>query len=79
MVLQSAAVSAPARRGLALQGGPFSTSEATQFMRRPYAPDAVMVRICDALAKNPLARPPARSHFLPLLRHVSLSPLPVAA
>lgn len=65
-------LSPTARRSLALQGGPFSASEATLFIRRPHADGAVLIRRWDENAKDPLARPPNWSHFVPVLHQVRL-------
>lgn len=46
-------------RSLALQGGPMSASETKAFEARPFATDAVTLRLIDDLAKDPEApRPP---------------------
>ena len=54
-------------RTLALQGGPMTPEQATEFEALPYAQDAVAVRRWDDEAKDPAVTPPAFAHFEPLL------------
>ncbi len=57
-------LSADSKRSLALQGGIFSSEEATAFIAQPFAGDAVRVRLWDDLAKvEGLATPPL-AHFV---------------
>jgi gamma-butyrobetaine dioxygenase len=56
---------------LAAQGGPMSAAEARGFEALPYAADAVAVRRWDDQAKDPQARAPDLSHFLPLLNRLA--------
>ena len=62
-----AALSADSKRSLALQGGTYGADEAAAFIARPYAQDAVQVRLWDDLAKRPGAATPPLAHFLPAL------------
>lgn len=61
------ALSADSRRSLALQGGIHDQAQAAAFMARPYAADAVQVRLWDDRAKVPGAATPALAHFLGVL------------
>lgn len=60
-------LSSASRKSLSAQGGPFSASEATLFIRRPYAREAVALHRWDVQASAPLARTSEWSHFLPVL------------
>jgi gamma-butyrobetaine dioxygenase len=55
------------RYTLAVQGGPMTLAEAREFGALPFAREALAVRRWDDQAKDPVARPPALAHFLPLL------------
>jgi phosphonate degradation associated HDIG domain protein len=66
-----AGLSDDSRRSLALQGGVFAAHEATAFMARPGAGDAVRVRVWDDLAKAAQARTPPLSHFLDRARRLA--------
>jgi phosphonate degradation associated HDIG domain protein len=68
-----ASLSPASQRTLELQGGPYTPTQAAAFIAQPYAADAVALRRWDDLAKNPLAQPPAWSHYLPLLQNCLLS------
>lgn len=50
-------------RSLELQGGPFTPERATQFIERPYAPDAVKLRRWDEGAKIPHLETPPLEYF----------------
>ncbi len=54
-------------RSLAVQGGPFSDSEAAAFLARPYAEEAVALRRWDELAKDPEMVTPTLEDFRPVL------------
>ncbi len=58
------ALSADSQRSLALQGGVFSEAEATAFVARPHAADAVALRLWDDQAKQEGLHTPALDHFL---------------
>lgn len=73
-----ASLSPASKRSLELQGGPFSAVETEAFMAQAFAADAVALRRWDDLAKNPAARPPAWSHYLPLLERIRLQQRPAA-
>ncbi len=61
------ALSLASQLSLELQGGIFSEAEAIAFIQQPHAKDAVQLRIWDDLAKDPQAKTPDLSHFLPAL------------
>jgi phosphonate degradation associated HDIG domain protein len=61
------ALSADSKRSLALQGGVFSPVEATAFMERPFAADAVRVRLWDDQAKLANHVTPPLAHFVAVL------------
>ena len=73
------ALSSTSRKNLTARGGPFTASEATTFIRRPYAPDAVALHRWDEQARNPLARTPGWSHFLPMLHRLDTTAQVAAA
>lgn len=50
-------------RSLELQGGPFTAERAAQFIERPFAKDAVMLRRWDEGAKIPRLETPPLEHF----------------
>jgi predicted HD phosphohydrolase len=52
-------------RSLELQGGPFTAERAAQFIGRPFAKDAVMLRRWDEGAKVPRLETPSLEHFRP--------------
>jgi len=54
-------------RSLMLQGGPYTSGEARDFERLPYAQDAVMLRRWDDCAKVNGASTPTLYHFTPHL------------
>ncbi len=51
-------------RSLKLQGGVFTDSEATEFIRQPFAEEAVKLRRWDELAKVPECKTPTLQHFM---------------
>ena len=59
-----AALSPDSQRSLALQGGVFSTSEASRFMDRPQVEEAIALRLWDDQAKQPDLHTPALAHYL---------------
>lgn len=59
------------KRSLELQGGAFSAAQASAFMQRPHAMDAVSLRRWDDRAKDAHANVPPFDYWLPLLRDVS--------
>lgn len=65
------ALSPASRRSLTLRGGPFSASEATLFIRQPFATESVLLRRWDDLAIDPSVRTPGWSHFLRYLERAS--------
>ena len=64
-------LSAGSRHSLELQGGPFDPAQATRFIQRPYAADAVALRRWDDRAKDVAAIVPSFGYWRPLLREVS--------
>ena len=58
------ALSEDSKRSLKLQGDTFSPADATAFMAKPYAADAIRVRRWDDAAKTPGASTPPIEHFL---------------
>jgi predicted HD phosphohydrolase len=66
-------LSAASKHSLALQGGPYTQDEAAQFIKQPYAQDAVNLRRWDDLAKDTLSQPPQWPHYLALLDGVRLT------
>ena len=53
-----------------MQGGPFSPSEAETFMARPFAQDAVRLRLWDDKGKEPDMETPPVEHFFGYLTEV---------
>lgn len=51
-------------RSLNLQGGAFTDSEAAEFIRQPFAEEAVKLRRWDELAKVPDCETPGLNHFM---------------
>jgi phosphonate degradation associated HDIG domain protein len=64
-------LSSDSKRSLALQGGAYAQDEAGAFIARPYAADAVRVRLWDDLAKTPAAVTPTLAHYLAILETVA--------
>ena len=60
-------LSAASTHGLALQGGPMTPFEAALFEERPFAADAVQLRLYDDRAKRPGRRTPPLAYYLGLL------------
>lgn len=63
-------LSPDSKRSLALQGGVFSASEAQAFIAKPYAVDAVRLRLWDDVAKDPGMHTPDVAHFLAVIERV---------
>jgi phosphonate degradation associated HDIG domain protein len=61
------ALSTDSKRSLVLQGGVFTPPAAEAFIARPYAADAVRVRLWDDLAKIAGAPTPPLAHFVAAL------------
>jgi phosphonate degradation associated HDIG domain protein len=68
----AAALSADSQRSLVLQGGVFSAEQATAFIARPGAQDAVRLRLWDDLAKSADAQTPPLAHFIERARRIAL-------
>jgi predicted HD phosphohydrolase len=60
-------LSEASRLSLALQGGPMRPDETAAFARRPGFEDALLLRRCDDLGKDPAARTPDLESFRELL------------
>lgn len=63
----SGRISGGSTRSLRGQGGIFTVEEAQSFIGKPFAPEGVMLRRWDDLAKRPDAETPAFDHFVPFL------------
>ncbi len=61
------ALSTDSKRSLALQGGIYTADEAAAFIAKPYAQDAVNVRLWDDLAKVAGAQTPPLAHYVTCL------------
>jgi len=61
------ALSPDSKRSLTLQGGVYSPEAAAAFIARPYAADAVSVRLWDDLAKVENAATPPLAHYVTIL------------
>jgi len=61
------ALSDDSKRSLTLQGGIFAKGEASAFMAKPHAADAVRVRRWDDAAKSPGLATPPLSHYLAIV------------
>ena len=64
-------LSEDSKRSLVLQGGIYSAGEAEQFIRQPYASEAVKVRLWDDAAKVAGAATPDLAHFEGLVRSLA--------
>ncbi|HEX2013222.1 MAG TPA: phosphonate degradation HD-domain oxygenase [Roseateles sp.] len=69
-----AGLSEDSRRSLLLQGGVFTPEQAAAFITRPYAQDAVRLRLWDDLAKQPALETPPLAHYLALAQRCALAP-----
>jgi phosphonate degradation associated HDIG domain protein len=69
------ALSADSKRSLTLQGGAYDEPAAAAFIERPFAADAVRVRLWDDLAKVPAAATPPLAHFVTVLETVARDPV----
>lgn len=65
-----ARLSPGSQRSLDLQGGAFDPRQASAFLARPYASEAVSLRRWDDRAKDPRASVPPFAYYLPLLREL---------
>ena len=64
------ALSSDSKRSLVLQGGAYTPDDAAAFIARPFAADAVKLRLWDDLAKTPGAVTPPLAHLVPALEAV---------
>jgi phosphonate degradation associated HDIG domain protein len=64
-------LSADSVRSLKLQGGIFSDLEAEEFLRKPFARDALSLRRWDDLAKQPERDTPPLDHYIQLIERLS--------
>ena len=69
-----ARLSADSKRSLALQGGVYGGAEAEAFLARPGAREAIALRRCDDLAKEPQRPTPRLAHFLERAARCRLPP-----
>src|SRR5574343_1296905 len=65
-----AALSPASQASLALQGGVMNAAACQRFAARPWAADALTLRRCDDLAKDPAASPPPLAHYLAIAANV---------
>ncbi|AMO93599.1 HD domain protein [Collimonas fungivorans] len=65
-------LSEDSKRSLELQGGVFSAADAAQFIARPYAADAVSLRLWDDQAKMEGMATPGLPHFSTLMSACAL-------
>jgi phosphonate degradation associated HDIG domain protein len=65
--LYHATLSPASQRSLVLQGGIFSKEDAAIFIAKPFATDAVNLRLWDDLAKDPKAVTPGWDHYAELM------------
>jgi phosphonate degradation associated HDIG domain protein len=65
--LYHATLSPASQRSLVLQGGTFSEEDAAIFIAKPFAKDAVNLRLWDDLAKDPKAVTPGWDHYAELM------------
>jgi len=68
----AASLSPASRQSLALQGGPFSETQAADFLRQPFAQNAVHLRRWDDRAKVPGLRIPGFTHYAAKVRSLVL-------
>lgn len=61
-------LSPASKLSLQLQGDRFTPEAAQAFIAQPYAPEAVMLRRWDDLAKDPQVQTPSLDHFIPFMR-----------
>ena len=54
-------------RSLALQGGPFTPAQVKAFERNPHCEDAVRLRRCDEMGKDPHLETPDLEYYRPFL------------
>ena len=66
-------LSADSVRSLKLQGGIFSEEEADEFLRKPFAQDALSLRRWDDLAKRPERATPPLDHYIQLIERLAES------
>lgn len=64
-------LSPASQRSLVLQGGPFTQQQADVFIAKPFATDAVALRRCDDLAKDPHATTPGWDHYAAVMVRAS--------
>lgn len=64
-------LSAASRRSLEVQGGAFDAKHAHDFLRRPFAREAVQLRLWDDLAKVPGAPAPSLGDMAKVLANVT--------
>ncbi|ODA29577.1 metal-dependent phosphohydrolase [Planctopirus hydrillae] len=62
-----AQLSAPSVQSLALQGGPMSAEEVTEFEKHPFFKEATLLRRCDEAAKVPKLQVAPLAEYLPAI------------
>ncbi len=68
------ALSSDSKRSLVLQGGPHDAAAAVAFVARPFAADAVQVRLWDDQAKLPGETTPPLAHYVAVLEASARAP-----
>jgi predicted HD phosphohydrolase len=66
-------LSSASKRSLELQGGAMTFSQAEDFMKQPFAKEAISLRRYDDQAKVPHAATPPLSHFIKTLQGMAMS------
>lgn len=66
-------LSPASKTSLELQGGIFTEAEATEFINRPHAKDAVKLRIWDDLAKVKDLDTPDLEYFIPIMNKLTIN------
>ncbi len=74
--LYHATLSPASQRSLALQGGAFTQDEAELFLAKPFAQDAVHLRLWDDRAKDPKAVTPGWSYYADVMGRASAALMP---
>lgn len=70
-----AGLSQASKTSLEVQGGIYSAAEAAEFIARPHARDAVMLRRWDDAAKTPKLKTPDLAHYRPIVAAAMKAPL----
>ena len=70
-----AGLSQASKTSLEVQGGIYSAEEATGFIARPFAADAVLLRRWDDAAKTPQLKTPDLAHYRPIVAAAMTAPV----